>query len=51
MGISWDVMHKMTRIELELILDIGMHLVIEKEMRGGISDIAKRYIKANNKYM
>ena len=51
LGISWDVMLKMTRIELELILDIGMHLFIEKGMRGDISDIAKRCSKANNKYM
>ena len=28
-----------------------MHLFIEKEMRGGISYIAKRHSKANNKYM
>ena len=51
MGISWDAMLKMTMIELELILDIGMHLFIEKGMRGDISDIAKRCSKANNKYM
>ena len=44
-------MLKMTGIELELILDIYMHLFIEKEMRGGISYFVRRYSKADNKYM
>ena len=42
-------MFKMTRLELDLISDIDMHLFIEKEMRGDISYIAKRHSKANNK--
>ena len=50
-GLSWDAMLKMTKIELDLISDIDMHLFIEKGMRGGISYIAKRHSKANNKYM
>ena len=50
-GLSWDPMLKMTGIELGLISDIDKYLFIEKGMRGGISYIAKRYIKANNKYM
>ena len=44
-------MLKMTRIELDLISDIDMHLFIEKGMRGGICYIAKKYSKENNKYM
>ena len=50
-GFSWDAVLKMTGIELDLTSDIDMHLFIEKGMRGGISDIAKRLSKANNKYM
>ena len=50
-GLSWDAMLKMTKIELELISSIGVHLLVEKGMRGGISYIAKRYSKPNNKYM
>ena len=49
-GLSWDAMLKMTGIELELISNIDVHLFIEKGMRGGISYIAKRHSKANNKY-
>ena len=44
-------MLKMTGVKLEKILDIDMYLFIEKGMRGGIYYIAKRYFKANNKYM
>ena len=50
-GLSWDAMLKMTGMRLEKIVDIDMYLFIEKGLRGGISYIAKRYSKANNKYM
>ena len=51
LGLAWDTMLKMTSVALKLIDDIDMHLFIEKGMRGGISYIAKRYCKANNKHV
>ena len=44
-------MLKMTGLELEPISDTGIHLLIVKGTRRGISYIAKRFSKANNKYM
>ena len=52
-GLSWDAMLKMTGIKLQKIDNIDIHLFIEKEMRGGIIYILKRYssIKDNNTIM
>ena len=41
----------MTCGKLEKTSDIDKYLFIEKGLREGISYIAKRYAKANNKYM
>ena len=43
-------MLKMTKVELEKISNLDIHLFIEKGMRGGISYIKKRYSKANNEF-
>ena len=51
LGLSWDAMLKMTGVKLEKMSDNDKYLFIEKGLKGGISYIAKRYAKANNKYM
>ena len=50
-GLSWDAMLKRTDVKLEKRPDIDKYLFIEKGSRGGISYIAKRYAKTNNKYI
>ena len=44
-------MLKMTHIKLELIIDVDIFQFIEKGMHGGVSHIANRYGKTDNKYM
>ena len=41
----------MTGVKLEKMSNIVMYLLIENRLRGGISYIAKRYAKVNNKYV
>ena len=50
-GLSWDAVLKTTGVKLEKVSNIDKYLFIEKGLRGGISYIAKRYAKANNKYI
>ena len=50
-GLAWDVALKVTKVKLELLLDIDMLLMVEKGTRGVISMISNRYGKSDNKYM
>ena len=50
-GLAWQVCLKKIRVKLELLTDINMLLMVEKEIRGGICHSIHRYAKANNKYM
>ena len=50
-GLAWQACLKKSRVELELLTDIDMLLMVQKEIRGGICHAIHRYVNANNKYM
>lgn len=50
-GLSFDAMLKYTSVSIELFTDVDMLLFAEKGTRGGVSQINKRYVRANNQYM
>ena len=50
-GLAWQTCLKKTEIRSKLLTDIGMLLMVEKGIRGGIYHAIHRYAKSNNKYM
>ena len=50
-GLAWQACLNKTEIELELLTDIDMLLIIEREIQGGICHTMHQYGKANNKYI
>ena len=50
-GLAWQACLKKTEIKLQLLTDIDMLLMIEKEIRGGITHATHRYAKVNTKYI
>ena len=46
-GLAWQACLKSTKVELELLTDIDMLLMVEKETRGGICQAIHSYAKAN----
>ena len=51
LGLGWEACLRLTKAKLELLTDIDMLLMFQKEIRGGISQAILKYAKANNKYM
>ncbi|MFM7988685.1 MAG: hypothetical protein ACKPKO_56170 [Candidatus Fonsibacter sp.] len=49
-GLAWDAMLLRTKDKLDLISDIDMLTMIERQKRGGLCYVvSKRHVKANNK--
>ena len=49
--LAWKACLKRTGIRLELLTDPDMLLMYEREIRGGITQVVRKYASANNKYM
>ena len=50
-GLAWQACLKKTGVKLEFLTDIGILLMVEKGIRGGICHAIHRCAKANNNYM
>ena len=50
-GFAFQSGLKKTQVKLELLIDIDMLLMIEKDIREGIYHAIHQYLKTNNKYM
>ena len=50
-GLAWQACLKKAGVKLELLADIDMLLIAEKEIGGGICQAIHRYAKANNTYV
>ena len=49
--LAWQAALKKTKVKLDVLTDIDMLLMVEKNIRRGICHSIYRYVKANNKYM
>ena len=51
-GLAWDALLLMTNIKLDLIIDLKVLDIIERQKRGGLCFVgAKRHVKCNNRYI
>ena len=50
-GLAWKACLKHTGIKLEHLTDPDMLLMFERGIRGGITQVVRKYASANNKYM
>ena len=50
-GLAFEAMLKCTKVKLELLTDIEMVLMVEKGIRGGLTQNFKRHAVANHKFL
>ena len=50
-GLALEAMSKITKVKLELLTDIDMVLMVENSIRGGLTQVVRKYGVANNKYL
>ena len=48
-GLAWQAALKKTKVKLDLLTDIDILLMVEKNIGGGICHFIYRFAKANNK--
>ena len=48
-SMTWRAALKITKVTLELLTDVNMYNFVQRGIRGGVSYIATKYAKANNK--
>ena len=49
-GMAWSAAMKLTDTKLELLDNEEMYTFFERSIRGGISQVSKRHVRANNKF-
>ena len=49
--LAWQAASKRPKVKLDLLTDINILLMVEKDIRGAICHSISNYAKANNKYM
>ncbi|XP_053207029.1 uncharacterized protein LOC128391206 [Panonychus citri] len=50
-GLSFASAIKMLKVSLRVFTDLEMYMMIENGIRGGFTTVAKRYAKANNRFL
>ena len=50
-GLAFEAMLKCTKVKLELLTDIDMVLMVEKRIRGRLTQVVKKHTVVNHKYL